>query len=626
MAGARRVGNARSPDPLPRLHGRSPGAAVLALCRRRLSRVRALGRGVINRDSDRKPYAVLDIETDGLRGPLLYWSAGCECDRGRIEHGRTAESLWRYVLSNSSRTHAARDHLWWAHHGGGYDYAYLFGPARDDALAGRATVAPVVRTDELIGFRITDHAKHKTELRDSFVLLPAALRALAVQLAPDEPKGDIGLGEGVRFDPENPAHRAYADQDIRTTLAVLTRFRAELAAGWSGTLPGWSAASTALRAWQSTLRPGERYTRPQPEAAKLAREGYYGGLTAIRSTEWHNDVLTVDLNAAYPAAMREWGVPDGWCFPTSTYHPGRPGFYHATVTVGRLELWTFLPYRDPFGNLAWPTGTFETVLSSVEIEAARARGITVDVGAGWYWTDLAYPFRRYVDRIETMRAQGGAVGAVAKLLAVSLYGKFGSRATCDDWMIAADSPGDDWWPVAGESDGALWGLWQRKDVPAEAPHLLPHWAAWITARVRVRLTEIAEAIGPADVLYADTDSVTARGPAVRAAIAAGRLTIGPAFGELKIEHRYERFRALAPKVTQGIEDGIPIYRAKGIPRKLVAVAFDTGTVAWDSPNGALQVMQGAAMTTPRTRVLSDIGGSVAWRARRDGSVRPVHLE
>lgn len=590
---------------------------------------RALERGEPGRSGDRKPYAVLDVETDGLRGELTYWTAVCECDPEHVTDGRTAAALWRHVLAHDSRSHANREHVWWAHNGGEYDYVYLLDPAKADALSGRARVDPVVRGDAMIGYRVRA-AKHRTDLRDSFALLPAGLASLAAQLSPALPKLDIGLADGVTFDPDRDDHRAYAARDVIATLAVLVRFRAILAERFDGALPSWSAASTALRAWTLTLADGERYRRISDSDDPLARAGYYGGLVHVGSIVPHDDVITLDVNSMYPSTMRDAGVPDGWSWGVSRFDPRRPGIYRCTVRVPEGTPFTFVPYRDPRGQLAWPTGTFPTVLTSPEIVAARAHGVRVSVHGGTVWQRLAYPFGTYVDRIEVMRAEGGAMSLVGKLMGNGLYGKFGARPTRDEWAISATRPGPGWTPPAYDDQDPTAtrryaGLWIRTDVPLRAPYLLPHWAAWITAGARLRLVALADAIGPEHVLYTDTDSVTAPAAPIEAAIAAGRISLSAAFGDVKVEHRYSRFRALAPKVYLGVENGEPVYRAKGIPRRLVAAAFDTGMVEWDSPNAAIQVMQGATMTTHRTRRLSSIDHSLAWRADADGRVRPVHL-
>lgn len=594
---------------------------------------RVLTRGSEGRDADRKPYAVLDVETHGLRGELVYWTATCECDPDAVATGHTAASLWalvfgggdggnRYTGSIFSRSHRARDHVWWAHNGGEYDYVYLFGEAKRAVREG-ASISLVTRAGSVIGMRAAA-SKHRTDLRDSFALLPSPLRALAAQLAPDQAKGDIGLADGVLFDPDDPSHREYAAQDSRALVAVLTRYRGILADAFDGALPSWSAASTALRAWQRTIPDGIEYHRPPDPAAILARVGYFGGMVHLGSIDWHRDAVTIDVNAMYPATMRDGGVPDGWARPVRSYVADSPGFYHVTVTVPDDEPFTFLPYRDPKGSLAWPTGTFSTVITSHEYARALARGYRIGVVRGWVWASLADPFGEFVGRAERMRSAGGAVGVAAKIAANSLYGKFGSKPVRDEWVISDHAPGPEWWPPPGDP-ADVDGIWTRGDVPLRASYLMPHWAAWITAGARMRLLALADRIGLDQVIYTDTDSITAPRSAIESAIARGDVRVSAAFGDVKIEHTWERFRALAPKVTQGIENGSPIYKAKGIPRRSMAAAFDGGTIEWDSPNGALSVLRGAPMTSRRSRRLSDIGNSVAWRVLPDGTIRPVHL-
>ena len=593
-----------------------------------------LERGAPGRASDRKPYAVLDIETDGLRGPLVSWSAVCECDPEHVTDGTTAESLWRHVLAHDAREHANREHIWWSHNGGSYDLLYLLPSAREAIRDGRTVVDPVMRQTDMIGMRVRS-SKHRTDLRDSYALLPVGLADLSAQLAPHLPKLDIGLVDDVTFDPTNPEHMRYAHRDVQSLLAVLVRFRAILAERWDETLPSWSAASTALRAWTRTLADGERYRRIDRTADPIARAGYYGGIVELRSIDWHRDALTLDINSMYPTTMREAGVPAGWSWTVERFDRRRPGFYRCILDVPANTPFTFLPYRDPTGQLAWPTGRFPTVLTSAEIVAAREHGIGVRVSGGVVWERLAHPFDRYVGRVEALRVEGGALAVVGKLLGNGLYGKFGAKPLRDEWCLSADHPGPGWEvpPYDSFDEAAVEahrGLWCRRDVPLRAPYLLPHWAAWITANARLRLLSLVDAIGPANVLYTDTDSVTAPAAAIDAAVAAGRATIGSAFGQAKIEHRWRRFRALAPKVYEGVEIGpdgadISLYKAKGIPRRLAAAAFDGGEVGWDSPNGSLAVLQGAPLRQRRTRHLSSIDGSLAWTADDAGVVRPVNL-
>jgi hypothetical protein len=534
--------------------------------------MRGPSRGKEGREGDRKPYAVLDIETDGMNGPLLYWTAACECS-DVLHTGTTAAGLWDCIMRGGgpghgtqgggwSRGHRSRDHVWWGHNAGEYDYKYLFDSIKAEAARPNVKITPIVRTDAMIGFRITA-SKHRTDLRDSFALLPASLASLAAQLAPELPKLDIGLADGVTFDPENAVHREYAERDVWALLAVLKRFRALLAEGFDGALPSWSAASTALRAWTRTLVDADHFMQPPSAGADLARAGYFGGHVHIASTAWHEDVTTIDANAMYAAAMRR-GVPDGWAWPVRRYVRGRPGFYLCTVNVPAGSPFTFVPYRDPAGSLAWPTGTFGTVLDSATLEAARSRGVKVTVISGVVWARLSTPFAAFIDRVEVLEARGGAVKYVAKIMRNSLYGKFGTRPTRDDWVICTERPGPDYWPPA---DGSIEGLWVRRGAPLRAPYLMPHWAAWITAQARLALLELVEAVGAADVIYTDTDSVTAPAAAIEAAILAGRVTVSPAFGHVKIEHQYSRYRALAPKVTQGVEiDGTSVLGSGGVRR------------------------------------------------------------
>lgn len=588
-----------------------------------------------SRPADRRPYAVLDIETDGLRGTPVYAVAGCDCPGGprRVTfRGSTiGDQLYRHVSAGNEGSGRARhpgwrDHLWWAHNGAGYDYLYLLPAIRAAILADpSASAIPVSRSDAIIGWRLS-RSKHRTDLRDSWSLLPSSLAALAASFAPDLPKLAAPFdADGRGFDPAAPAHRAYAMRDVDALLAALAGFRDLLAAEFGGVAPSWSAASTALRAWRATHEPGA-YFHPPPPAAVLARTGYVGGMVRLTTTAPQRDLVTVDVNSMYPATMRA-GVPDG--IPVHRRRlTDEPGFWRVRVTVPHDEPWTFLPWRAPDRSLAWPTGTFDTVVSTPEVRRALGRGYRVDVDGGVVWPGLAYPFGDYVDRIERLRARGGAHAATGKILGNGLYGKFGAHPTHDDWIVAARPPGPDWYPPAYDlSDPdeveAHAGLWCRFGVPIRGDYLMPHWAAWITAGARLALADLADRIGPESIVYADTDSLTL--PAAALPRLADR--IGPAFGALKLERRWSSWQAWGPKVYAGTDaaTGEIVARAKGVPRRYVLDALAGETVAWRSPTGSLGVLRGRPMAVDRTRALSSLANSRAWRA--DGeTVRPIHLD
>jgi hypothetical protein len=375
------------------------------------------------------------------------------------------------------------------------------------------------------------------------------------------------------------------------------------------------------------IPPGTEYQHPPPPAAELARLAYFGGMVRVGSIAWHADLVTLDRNSMYPAVMLA-GVPGGECVSVTRYVPGRPAFYRVTVEVPLDAEWTQLPYRDPSGALAWPTGTYLTAITSAEYEWAIAHGVRVKVHDGWAWARLDYPFRAFVDTYAAARAEGGAFSAAAKVIGNGLYGKFGSRPTHDDWRLSLARPGPEWYSPAFDAADQTEvdryaGLWVRRDVPLHADYLMPHWAAWVTAGSRLALADLAERIGPAAIVYADTDSLTFPAPLLARVPPAA---LGAALGQWKVEHRWALFRAHAPKVYEGtLDNGDPLRKAKGIPRALVADAYATGKVAWDSPNGSLQVLAGAPMLTARERSLSSLAGSQAWREGPGGSVRPVHL-
>lgn len=573
----------------------------------------------------RRPIIAVDIETDGLGGAFLLGAYVVEGDE-TVRYFTSIEE-WVIILL-SKRT---RGYTWYAHNGGEYDYKYLLSwfTSRLIDYPG-IRIQPIVRSDQCIGLVIRYH-KQRIEVRDSFALVPTSLKAMTVAFAPQYQKQDIGLAEGVRFNPDDSTHRAYLEMDVFGLLHSLQAFFTIISDTF-GVPCGWTIGSTALRAWRHTLDRDKWYWRLSPAAEGYIRQAYYGGLVFLTSTAPQTDCVQLDVNSMYPSMMRAHGVPCGIYGYVQHRYDG-PAYYHALAHVPDDMPFTFVPHRTKTG-VTWPTGTFDTFITSVEMETAEKHGVTFEVIDGYLFDHLEYPFAAFVDKCEGIRREhkGTALEAATKLLQNSLYGKFGANSMTKRYELSA-VPLEDagYTPVIDTNTGEMQEGLYEKDEPMQASYIHPEWAAWITAHARCYLAETVYRLNPRTVWYGDTDSVICSERDFRRV----GILLGGAYGAFKVERRYSYFRAGGPKNYIGLVRDTPEYvqKHKGIPRKSLSVSHHMaaldGTragVFFESVTGTLSVLKhNAPYAVFRKRAYSQLSHSIGWREVVDGVVRPIHI-
>lgn len=572
------------------------------------------------------PIIACDIETAGLGGDFLYGGYLREGDGEVIHHFFTCAAWLAAILAPENA-----GHVWYAHNGGEYDYKYLL-PELMPYLADGYHVRLVAQGQRVIGLVIT--RGHRTwKLLDSYALMPASLDTISRTFAPEHAKLAFDH-EHTRFNPANPDHVAYLDQDIRGLLASLRSFM-QLIYAQFGVPCGWTIGATALLAWRHTIPARAGYWRARAGAELFCRDGYYGGLVWLSRTTRQHDLITLDINSAYPAVMRAIGVPVGLPIYTDIYHAGLPGFYRVRVDVPRDIPMSFVPLRTREG-VCWATGQFETTITDLEIEQALRYGCAVTVRDGYYWREHLPIFTTFVNTCEQLRLAhpGTAIESAVKLLQNSLYGKFGTRPEIISLTLADDLPNDAWQPFVDEQTGGLVDHLYSTEQTLNKPYMHVEWAAYITAAQRMRLVNLCRVVGHDQVIYTDTDSLTASRAAVLDAVARGAIVLSTRYGDLKVEKEYAWFQAAGPKHYVGeLSNGVLVHRAKGVPRSritdsghLAALAGDDTPVRYDSMTGTLAMLKhGSPRAVVRTRRYSAIANSKNWTVDISGDVRPRHV-
>lgn len=507
--------------------------------------------------------ASFDFETDNLGGELLMAQYSILDDEGFIiRNGYFAKGGPEQILGNLwSKMQEYKNYEWVAHHAN-YDWRYLLpyldslGLSLDISMATDSKIMKV----ECCG----------VTMRDTFLLYAASLKKFTAQFAPDLPKLEIDI---ENFDPSNPEHIEYAVRDADGLAVATYNYRKQFVKVW-GVNPAWTMASSAMKAWRTTITSP---VAPSPrQYENFFRHAYSGGFVAPLYTGVIEDAETFDINSSYPDAMRK-GVPGGppMIAGPEHYEPDEPGFWVVDAVTPDNLIVPVLPYRGealhknfrglanwplPVKQSIYPKGKFRTIATSIEIEFAKKVGYKITPVYGLMFEKLIYPFNTFVDICERLRNQykGTSMEIIVKFTQNSLYGKYGMMRIRRE---VTPCPDDDellegWTPL--EALGERYGF--RLEVN-EDMLTAPHIAAWITAQARLNLFQNVYAGGPEYVAYCDTDSMTVK-PGFKKEL----IPLSNAYGAFKLEKTWEVFRAHAPKVYAGKVNGKWTGACKGIPK------------------------------------------------------------
>jgi hypothetical protein len=558
--------------------------------------------------------AAFDTETLGLGGRILAgsWMLEGQQSANYVSGPNTVQDLFYTMCENHQYT--------WFAHNAQYDLRYFLDCLKMDM----DRLHIYMRTDADIFMIVVDLPEYgenaQLVIKDSLALFPQSLAKFTESFCPELPKLKLDF-DHIQFDPKNEDHIAYAKRDVEALLKALIRFDDLLFETFDVHAKA-TTASTALAAWQRSLDKQANFRPPHNKHDGFIRDAYYGGLVFLTDTRKINNAQTYDVNSSYPYQMMTHPVPIGNPERTKFFDRRYLGIYRVIVRAPDDIIVPILPVRDRKG-IVWPSGQFETTVTSIDLEFALDHGyrlLAVLEGICWEKSDVL--FKPFVEKCRHLRQQykGQPLEIVAKLMQNSLYGKFGSKK--ERRKIYASLPDDD------ETGFEAWGDFFIRDEIDDEMLAMPQWAAFVTAYARRHLLHAIYEVGPANVLYGDTDSLTVRQGYAPA-------NVGNDYGQFKHEKQWGVFKARAPKVYAGdilTDQGIKrIGAIKGIPRKRwhdsgaldIILAGENGTVTYTTLPNLLDVMKGnPGEAYQAKRSISIIENSRTWKLLPDGRVRP----
>jgi len=367
-------------------------------------------------------------------------------------------------------------------------------------------------------------------------------------------------------------------------------------------------AGQAFRTYRHRFMPCKIFIDANEKSLATARASYYGGRTeCFFIGRLEEPVRVYDVNSMYPAVMRENVFP-----AVHLCHLRRPSLRElerwvsefcvcARVTLATDEPVYPLRTKD---KLIFPTGRFQTWLSTPEIAFALARGHVIDADDVAVY-ERAPLFSGFIDelyqrRLEATHRNDEAARYMLKILMNSLYGKFGQRGKLWAREGEAEDEGFKVWKELDYETGHIYswrqygGVLERLSEEPEGLESFPALAAHVTAYARMFLWRSICGAGFDNVLYADTDSlyVTAR-----AWTALERASDKERLGAWKLERESPWVRIHGPKDYE--MEGT--RKTKGVKKN--ARWLDESTVQqeqWDSLRSALR---GSENRSPRTKTV-----------------------
>lgn len=579
------------------------------------------------------PLCAWDIETNGLGGPFI--AGAFVTSDGKRELFDTFSDCFFFMVSHP-------EYRYLAHNASGYEFCYLYPYLYDFFVTTPGVeILPTLQGDtNIIQIRIKKDGKDWIDLRDTLCLFSCSLEKVASAFCPEIPKlKDTIDFEHETFNIHNPDHINYVYRDCDIVLTAYVRLAQQIQEKFHCPL-GVTAGSTAMKAFIAQIPKGHCYYRINDDADAFIRKAYYGGLVlpGKHIGKW-GAVAGVDVNGAYAYQMAEHSYPIGNPAGARRYVPGKIGFYHviATVPESVFESVGFnpVPCREKQG-LCWPSGTFETFISSIEYDFAVECGCSFVVLWGYVWSRTEKIFQSFVEKCQELELDNnGEYKPTVKIIRNSLYGKFGSKSEHSKLIFSHSIIHDNAvvpWQNA-ESGEMIEGLYTGKEE-SQSEYMLPHLAALITAYERVYIMRfIREAYrrGARNV-YADTDSIKCDAHVLLDMVRDKTIPTGNKYGEFKVEEICYEFILVGPKCFCGyyVRNSVDatIMKAKGINSRALQKKKDVfpdalenkrEKIEFQSVEKLINLIKRKKLVQPvqRKRKITDLRNSFAWQLQEN---------
>lgn len=313
----------------------------------------------------------------------------------------------------------------------------------------------------------------------------------------------------------------------------------------------YTAASQAMGGFRHRFMPCEIHYHDNTEVKRLERDGFIGGRTeCFRIGHIDGDVYQLDVNSLYPSVMQCGLFPRRLNVfeldPTPKPLPDLGGWQRCVAEVDIETDKPIYPFRTEDVTI-YPTGSFRTVLSGVELDHAVRAGHAKTVGR-WAKYKLAPLFKTYVTELWQMRSNYKTASNIAyadfcKIMLNSLFGKFAQRPIkwvlqpdrieCLDWHQWCELDWETKRPIMYRCIG---GNVYCENQQEEREDTLIAISAFVASAARVVMNQYREIAGVKNVYYQGVDGLLVSRNGYDRLLAYGSIDDN-AIGKLRLQRR-----------------------------------------------------------------------------------------
>ena len=433
----------------------------------------------------------------------------------------------------------------YAHFGGGFDFLFFL-----NEIIKKPVFIQLVMSGSLVSALYISYKDFKINFQDSFVLFRAGLNKVAKSIIKKE-KIEIDMEHRDSVSKTNMIQ--YCRNDCVILHESLKKFEKDLNYPLALTMPMMGMKIFRERYLKKALPKVSLW-----EYNTVKYEYSFAGRVDVFRRHG-TDIVHVDINQAYPYAMKQYGSPIGKPRQTKAVDFKKFGFY--TVKILDLnkirENYTgFTPIRQDFKLLFGVSKVCK--LTTYELMILEELNIPYKITFGMeYEVDKTF-FEDFVDYFYNMRLDDPDMKFVSKLMLNSIQGKMAQRLDFEEISFTPDKsePGQLYFnPELGLKVNP--GQIKIRDyIYPAAPAAI--WAAnrwylfWLLHKVHNH------------TYYCDTDSLAINKSAI------GELSEHihqTRLGGLKVENEYKEAYFLAPKVYGYLQtDGEFDFKFKGLDR------------------------------------------------------------
>lgn len=448
-------------------------------------------------------------------------------------------------------------------------------------------IKTLVRNHNIYELKVYVRDKFLLRFRDSCTLLPSSLEVLGNTLCPElGGKGSLPHSK-ICVDSLNDYSKdiiKYLRQDILVLGGVMKRAQQIYWERYGVDVEDvMTITSLSMKIFRKKYLDDRKFHIgiPNRNQDTFIRRGYYGGHVDVYKPYGEN-LYYYDINSLYPYVMKNYPMPSG----VPVWHNNLEdvklddlfGFFEAYVVCPSTIEHPFLPYKDKFGTLIFPTGRFIGVYYSEELKYARELGYKIIPLRGYMFQKKASPFEGFISdlyksRLEAKKSGDQAMSFVYKILMNSLYGRFGINPEsivteiCTQEQLgelleretfqSAEKLTDNYYIVSYITNSLSIGDDDWKAPKMSAVHI----AAAITASARIHMYKH---IASPDCYYTDTDSIVLGSPLPDDLVSSTEM------GKFKMEYKVNQGFFLAPKCYYlRCEDGSNIIKHKGPAKEFI---------------------------------------------------------